>query len=75
MWTNKGAWSDSPQQAGNIKWLLNSSALEQRNMRLSTKFKSQRLLVYHMRTWLTGVDSSRLKLLAIFFKESMWFKW
>ena len=38
-------------------------------MRSRTEFESWGLLVYCVRTWLTGADSFRLKLLAIPLKK------
>jgi len=44
-------------------------------MRSRTELESQWLSAYHVRTWLTKVKSSKLKLSAISFKELVWCKW
>ena len=41
-------------------------------MRLSTEFESWGLLVYYVSIWLIGVDSFKLKLSAISFRESVY---
>ena len=69
--TTNGAWSDGLHKFGMIWWLLKSLWLGQRNIRLITEFESWVLSIYQVGTGLTGVDSSKLRLLLISWKVSV----
>ena len=51
-------------------WVLNPSEFVQRNIKLITKLKSLGLFIYFIGTYIIGVDSSRLKEIAISLRVS-----
>ena len=65
METTKEAWSEGLQRSSEIIWLLNSSTFVQRNIEFKTKIYSNIKQELKQQTWTTGIDNSRLKLLAI----------
>ena len=60
-------WSDVRCHSGWIKWLLNSSDPNQRNIKLMTKFESWLLSEYLIGTWLVSLERSKLNESVIFF--------
>ena len=71
----KGAWFERLWDSGKMKWLLISTELDYRNIRLITKFESLGLLVYSVETWLTGEESFRSKESVISIRISLYAKW
>jgi len=55
--------------------LLNSFALAYKNIKSITEFESWGLLVYYVGTGLVGMDHSRLKLLVISRRVSVYNEW
>ena len=71
----KGAWLDVRHQSGWIEWLFNSNDTLHQNMRSMTKFESLELSEYLVRTWLVGIDKSRLNKSAIIIRSLLIVKW
>ena len=67
----RGVWSDVRCQLGYIKWLFNLLDPLQKNIRSMTKFESLTLSEYLVRTWLVGLDKSRLNKLATIRRSSL----
>jgi len=58
-----------------IVYLLNSSVLAWENIKSITKFNSQELLIYLIRTCIIGINSSKLKKSVIFLRVSAFVEW
>jgi len=56
----RGVLSDIRHQLGCIEWLFNLLEPLWRNMRSMTEFESLILFEYLVRTWLVGLDKSKL---------------
>ena len=67
----RGVWSDVRCQLGYIKWLFNLLDPLQKNIRSMTEFESLTLSEYLVRTWLVGLDKSRLNKLATIRRSSL----
>jgi len=58
--TVKGVWSDRLCKSGTIVCVLSSFALAQRNIKLITKLELLELSAYLIRSYIVGIDNSRL---------------
>jgi len=67
----RGVWSDVRCQLGYIKWLFNLLDPLQKNIRSMTEFESLTLSEYLVRTWLVGLDKSRLNKLVTIRRSSL----
>jgi len=56
-------------------WGLNSSELAWRKFKLITELESLGLFAYFVRTYVIGVDSSRLKKSATFLRVLAYIEW
>ena len=74
MSTVNGAWFERLWDSGKIKWLLISTELGHRNIRLITEFELLGLSVYWVGTWLTGEESFRSKESATSIRISLYAK-
>jgi len=71
MMTIREAWSDESCQSRWIEWLSNLLDPLHRNIKLMTEFELLVLSEYLVRTWLVGIDKSKLNESAIISKLSL----
>ena len=74
IFTIKGVWSKNNFQYGRMEWLLNSSDISLRDIKLMTKSELSQLSVYLVGTWTVRLEMPSWKKSAISVSIFLWIK-